>query len=328
MAEDIRISELNGWLQTVLDNNCFRIEFASQDASFRRYFRVNNKGASYIAMDAPVDLKEFDAFVRIGTKFRQVGLNVPEIFAVDHHRGFALITDFGNQPFLDALNDSTADALYSDAIDSLVHLQQSTQTDENFLPPYCEQMLRSELELFREWYLKKNRQLTMSSEMDEILDQTFERLICVAQEQPKVWVHLDYHSRNLMVVPHHNPGIIDFQSAVYVPIAYDLVSLLRDCYIVWDQQQVEQWIDIYLERARKANVFDIVDRAEFLHWFDYMGLQRHIKVVGIFSRLGYRDNKLKFLDDIPTVMRYIQMVAGKYPEFAPLHQLITRLINS
>lgn len=321
---DERVLQLVGWLESV-GSNLNSIEFASEDASFRRYFRVGNNGSSFVAMDAPADLEEFETFIRIAKKFKQVGLNVPEILAADHENGFALMTDFGNTTYLEQLSRANADSLYKDAIDSLVLLQQATHTDVEFLPPYNCELIVSEMELFREWYLKCHLQIATSPAISDVLDHTFEILRAKAAEQPKVWVHRDYHSRNLMVVQNNNPGILDFQDAVYGPVSYDLVSLLRDCYVVWDQETVDQWVRLYLNKARQAGVRFDFDQGQFIEWFDWIGIQRHIKVAGIFSRLNYRDKKSKFLEDIPTVMAYIESVSKKYPELQELHELVTKL---
>ena len=324
---DERVLQLAGWLESV-GSNLSSIEFASEDASFRRYFRVGNNESSFVAMDAPADLEEFEKFIRIAKKFKQVGLNVPEILAADHENGFALMTDFGNTTYLEQLSRANADSLYEDAIDSLVLLQQATHTDVEFLPPYNCELIVSEMELFREWYLKCHLQKAVSPAISDVLDHTFEILREKAAEQPKVWVHRDYHSRNLMVVQNNNPGILDFQDAVYGPVSYDLVSLLRDCYVVWDQETVDQWIRLYLNKARQAGVVFDFDQGQFIEWFDWIGIQRHIKVAGIFSRLNYRDKKSKFLEDIPTVMAYIESVSKKYPELQDLRELVTKLTKT
>ena len=324
---DERVPQLVDWLESILGNTPDTIEFASEDASFRRYFRIGNNGSSFVAMDAPADLEEFETFIRIAKKFKLIGLNVPDILAADHQNGFALMTDFGNTTYLERLSRANADALYEDAIDSLVLLQKATQTDVGFLPPYSCKLIVSEMELFREWYLKRHLQKAVSPAISDVLDHTFEILRAKAAEQPKVWVHRDYHSRNLMVVQNNNPGILDFQDAVYGPVSYDLVSLLRDCYIVWDQETIDQWILLYLNKARQAGLEFEFDRWQFIEWFDWIGIQRHIKVAGIFSRLNYRDKKSKFLEDIPTVMGYIESVTKKYPELRELHELVSKLIK-
>ncbi len=323
--EDRRILQLAEWVTTVLGNDLEFIEFASEDASFRRYFRVGYKNNSFIVMDSPVNSAEFEAFIRISIKFKEIGLNVPEVFAADYQSGFALITDFGKTTYLAKLSSSTANSLYEDAIDSIVRLQKSSFSDVEFLPPFSKELIHSEMELFRQWYLKKHLKMKIPAEANEVLDHAFGILCAKAQSQPKVWVHLDYHSRNLMVVENGNPGILDFQNAVYGPISYDLVSLLRDCYIVWDQDDIDQWIRLYLIKARQGDVKIELDEPQFKEWFDWMGVQRHIKVAGIFSRLYYRDQKPNYLSDIPRVMTYIKNVSKRYPHLRPLHDLVVQL---
>ncbi len=323
---DERILQLADWVISILGNHLESIDFASEDASFRRYFRVGCRGETFIVMDSPVNAEEFEAFIRIAQKFKQAGMNVPEIFAAEHERGFALLTDFGKDTYLSLLSAKSADSLYQDAIDSLLRLQNSTQTDADFLPPYSDELLCFEMELFREWYLRQHLNIDITREINDILDHSFGLLLAKAKEQPRVWVHLDYHSRNLMVVERDNPGILDFQNAVYGPVTYDLVSLLRDCYIVWDHARIDHWIEIYLTRARQTTELELkFDRLQFAEWFDWMGLQRHIKVAGIFSRLNYRDSKPNYLQDIPRVMAYIQSVSSRYQELKPLHELVAGL---
>ncbi len=322
---DKRILLLSDWVKTILGDNLEFIEFASEDASFRRYFRIGYKDTSFIVMDSPVNFEEFEAFIRISIKFKQIGLSVPEIYAADYQNGLALLTDFGKTTYLSVLSSKTADSLYEDAIDSLVILQNSTSSDVEFLPPYSSELLVSEMELFRTWYLKKHLKVRVSRQMNETLDDAFQLLLAKAQEQPKVWVHLDYHSRNLMVLEENNPGIIDYQNAVYGPISYDLVSLLRDCYIVWDPEDINGWIRLYFKKIKRSGLETEFDETQFREWFDWMGIQRHIKVAGIFSRLNYRDQKPQFLQDIPRVMAYIESVSKNYSELSPLHDLVVRL---
>ena len=324
-GDDDRIVQLIDWVCDVLDENINSIQFASEDASFRRYFRIVHDGFPYIVMDAPVEHMQIEIFINIAKKFLQVGLNVPEIYEWSRNKGFALISDFGNTTYLDILTQTNADGFYEDAIDSLIQLQLATNSDPDFLPPYDSELLNQEMNLFRDWYLPRHRKATLTDEISDVLEHTFDILTVKALEQPKVWVHLDYHSRNLMYLENRNPGIIDFQDAVVGPVTYDLMSLLRDCYIVWPADRVEQWIELYLEKAEISGLAIDYERMQFTEWFDWMGIQRHIKVAGIFSRLFYRDGKSKFLDDIPTVMTYLESVSRKYRELESFHKLILRL---
>ena len=327
-GKDARVLQLVEWLTITLQKNLLSIQFASEDASFRRYFRVFEQDLSYIVMDAPVEYMKIEPFIRIARKFHDIGLNVPQIREYDEQLGFAIITDFGNSTYFDVLTENNSNQLYDCALNSLILLQRASDDEPDFLPPYDATLLRSEMELFRQWYLPHKVGIDTESEVSEILDSTFDLLISKALEQPKVWVHLDYHSRNLMFIDNQDPGIIDFQDAVLGPFTYDLVSLLRDCYIVWPREKVEFWITEYLRKARNASIHREVDAQQFIHWFDWMGLQRHIKVVGVFTRLNDRDSKSKFLKDIPTVLAYIESVSRKYTELKPMHELISRMMKS
>ena len=322
---DTRILELIDWTENYLNDNITSIEFASEDASFRRYFRIFHGNHSYIVMDAPTEHMSIAPFSRIAKRLLQENINVPEIFAENHEKGFMLITDFGTTTYLQVLNEKSADQLYSDALDSLIKLQRATITDSQFLPPYDQKLLRSEMDLFPSWFLTKNLNISLNSEISDILQKTFEFVITKALEQPKVWVHLDYHSRNLMYTDQNNPGVLDFQNAVMGPITYDLMSLLRDCYIVWSDEQIKRWIRLYLLKAKIAGLDISFDEREFIRWFDWMGIQRHLKVVGIFSRLNLRDGKKQFMQDIPTVLQYIENVSKKYQELKSLYELILRM---
>ena len=324
-GNDPRIRELIDWVSSILDENIASIDFASEDASFRRYFRIFHGDCSYIVMDAPVEHMSIEPFTRIANKFFEQSINVPEIFAADQEKGLMLITDFGTTTYLQILNNSTADFLYEDALDTLVKIQRATALDPEFLPPYDEHLLRSEMDLYPSWFLSEHLNLSLSPRWTDILENTFEFLIEKALEQPKVWVHLDYHSRNLMYVEHNNPGVIDFQNAVLGPVTYDLMSLLRDVYIVWSEEQISKWVRLYLAKADRAGLDFGCDEKEFIHWFDLMGIQRHLKVAGIFARLYYRDGKKQFLRDIPTALRYIEKVSHKFRELKQLHELITSL---
>lgn len=324
---DARYGRLLEWLREHFGDNAYAIAPASEDASFRRYFRVRRDGTSHIVMDAPTERENPAEFVRIARQFRAAGLNVPEIVAADLKQGFALISDFGSTTYLSVLTADNADALYDDALDSLVALQRASSADRSFLPPYDSRLLNLEMELFRQWYLGVHRAKDRQDGDDRILERAFKLLERKALEQPSVWVHLDYHSRNLMLLEKDSPGILDFQDARHGPITYDLVSLLRDCYIEWPQERVAAWVGKYLDKAGQAGlpVGDDVDR--FIEWFDWMGLQRHLKVAGIFSRLNYRDGKPGYMDDIPLVLSYIHSISAKYERLRSLHGLIERLIE-
>jgi N-acetylmuramate 1-kinase len=323
MSDD-RLIALSTWVARVLnDSNC-RLRPASVDASFRRYFRVYAaRGASYVAMDAPPDKEDCRPYVRIARAFRAIGLNVPEIIAEELGQGFLLITDLGDRLYLDALNDGTVERLYGDAMQALLLLQRNGRAA--WLPAYDEALLRSEMDLFRDWYLGRHLGIELSGRDRTMLDRTFAELTAAALEQPRVIVHRDYHSRNLLVTETNNPGIVDFQDAVIGPVTYDLVSLLRDCYIAWTRSRVETWARRYRAVADRVGVPVGRDERSFLRWFDLMGIQRHLKAVGIFARLNHRDGKPGYLQDIPRVLDYMRDVATRYPELREFGRWLSAL---
>ena len=276
-------------------------------------------------MDAPPSYEDTGPFVRTARKFQQLGLNVPEILEQDSDNGFLLMSDLGDTTYLSRLTPDTADRLYGDALGALVVLQAGTRGDPDYFPPYDEARLRGEMELFREWYVPRHLGRVLDAGENAVIDRTFDALGAAALAQPRVWVHRDYHSRNLMVTAHNNPGILDFQDAVTGPVTYDLVSLLRDCYIEWPQPRIDEWLMRYCQLARQSDLPVDVGADRFREWFDRMGLQRHIKVLGIFSRLYYRDGKAAYLDDLPLVSRYVHQVCARYQDLLPFRDLLARL---
>lgn len=296
---------------------------ASADASFRRYFRVFcQDGSTYVAMDAPPEHESVETFAEVAARFSRAGLNVPAVFAVDAREGFALLSDLGDRTYLSVVNDDNADALYDDALEALYRLQSGSLDRLDELEPYDAGKLRQEMELFRQWFVPYRTSHRLSPGDHETIDRTFDILSAAALEQPRVWVHRDFHSRNLMVTDADNPGVLDFQDAVTGPVTYDLVSLLRDCYIVWPAERVELWLTRYYERIRPALSDPALSRERFERWFDWMGVQRHIKVLGIFSRLYHRDGKAGYLDDLPAVYAYVRDVCGRYPALSPFRDLL------
>ncbi len=323
---DSRLESLKQWVAEVLALREYELRPASSDASFRRYFRVSASGASYIVMDAPPERENCRRYIEVARRFQALGLNVPEILEQDLDRGFLLIGDLGQEMYLAALNEATVERLYGDALAALAILQAGIFTDSAFLPVYDAPLLRRELEIFREWYLGRHLGLRLDAGQDAVLDRTFEALIQSALEQPRVWVHRDFHSRNLMVTAVNNPGILDFQDAVQGPVTYDLVSLLRDCYIAWPQARVEVWAMRHFDQARVAGLLPVeADPVRFLRWFDLMGVQRHLKAAGIFARLLHRDGKPGFLADIPRTLGYVLEVSGRHPDLQGLHEFLSRL---
>ena len=310
------------WLGTVLPAPLARIAPASSDASFRRYFRVWYDGQTRIVMDAPPDKEDCRPFVAIARALRGLGLNTPEVLAGDLDRGLLLLTDLGTCQYLGELDERSVPALYGDALAALTRLQAGGDPGSPLLPPYDSALLHREMELFREWFLGRLLGLDLREDEHHALDRAFALLADNALEQPRVWVHRDYHSRNLMVTAPDNPGVLDFQDAVVGAITYDLVSLLRDCYIAWPRQQVEAWALDHRARLRALGTSGLDDADQFLRWFDLMGAQRHLKATGIFARLNLRDGKPGYLRDIPRTLGYLLEVVGRYPELAGLGDLL------
>jgi aminoglycoside/choline kinase family phosphotransferase len=304
-----RIEQLKHWLNTLPGLDGYTFEPASGDASFRRYFRIGVAQKSYIAMDAPPEKEDPKPFVQVAEAFEAIGLNVPHIHAKDLDKGFMLLEDLGAVLYLDRLSSETADRLYGDALGALVTLQACGP--RTGLPLYDRNLLMTEMGLFRDWLLERQLELTLNQHEKQLLDQTFKDLADSALQQPQVCVHRDYHSRNLMVRSQHNPGVLDFQDAVIGPVTYDLVSLLRDCYIEWPEDQVLDWAAGYFELACQSGVLSPEHEASFMTWFDLMGVQRHLKASGIFARLNQRDGKPGYLKDIPRTLNYIDRVGDR-----------------
>lgn len=324
---DPRLHAIKHWLTQTLELNFTTIEPASTDASFRRYFRITNPQGSRIIMDAPPEKETLKPFIEISQLLIKHGLQAPTIYSQNNREGFLLLDDFGSTCYLDALTPKTADTLYHAAIRALLKMQRSINLTENALPVYSKTLLHQELELFRDWFLTKLLGLSLSPQNHAELDRIWALLIKSALEQPQVFVHRDFHSRNLMVLENDSPGIIDFQDAVQGPITYDLVSLLRDCYIVWPKEQVLQWLTMYHSQSQNHSQ-DQYDLSQFIRWFDFMGIQRHLKAIGIFSRLKIRDHKSGYLNDIPRTLNYIINVSTDYPELSAFKQLLTNDILS
>lgn len=325
--QDIRQQKLGEWLVATLQRTDFRLTTASADASFRRYFRVhliaeNGDEETLIAMDAPPPQENCEPFVRVAKLFGEAGMHVPSVIAQDLTQGFLLLSDLGDVTYLSKLNQETASGLYHDANMALIKLQLASQP--NVLPDYDAELLTREMQLFPDWYINKHLNLTLSEKQKAALQQTFEVLNNNILAQGKVYVHRDYHARNLMVCD-DNPGVLDFQDAVYGPITYDLVSLLKDAYISWDEEQIIDWCVRYWQAARKAELPVPDDFSEFYRDFEYMGAQRHIKVLGIFARLYHRDGKDGYLKDMPLVMAYLRKVCERYIELKPMLRLLDSL---
>lgn len=319
MTDNERHLLLTRWVEDALQTGPIQLVPASCDASFRRYWRAGVANRTFIAMDAPPEREDNARFVRIAMGWRAAGLNVPEILAMDLEHGFLLITDLGHESYLDVLDADNANRLYADALTALLAIQ--TRAPMTGLPPYDEALLRRELDLFDEWLLKRFLALPASRIDTPGLKAARTLLVANALEQPRVCVHRDYHSRNLMAST-PRPGILDFQDAVIGPVTYDLVSLLRDCYIAWPQERVATWARSYFERAAQAGVLGAGHGDRWQRWMDLMGIQRHLKAAGIFARLKLRDARPGYLGDIPRTLHYVLEVATAYAELAPLVELI------
>jgi len=305
----------------VLGSDSFSCEPASSDASFRRYFRVLVGAKSYVVMDAPPDKEDSSSFVAIAQLLINEKVNVPEIFHLSIEQGFMVLSDFGSTSYLDVLSNKTAGKYYNDAVQTLHQMHQIT-SEELAIPNYDADLLHKEMDLFEEWFLGQLLGLQLSPEDKSVLVQLKNVLTQSAIEQPQVFVHRDYHSRNLMLTEANNPGVIDFQDAVLGPITYDLVSLYRDCYIDWSDEKIYRWLDEFLQQRKERGCVDTFDTSQFYQWFDWMGIQRHMKAIGIFSRLLLRDGKSGYLNDIPRTLGYVVSVCGRYDELKPMVKIL------
>jgi len=320
--QDSRQEQLRDWVRQILQNPELELRQVAGDASFRRYFRVHGADRTWIAMDAPPENEPLQTFLAVNAHLQKADVHVPDIQVENEADGFLLLEDLGDTQYLSSLNEGSADSLYGDALDALLRIQTLPQGP---LPPYDAKQLRLELDRFTDWYLGRHLGWELSHEDQLMVETAWQLLINCALEQPCVAVHRDYHSRNLMVTE-PNPGIIDHQDAMWGPVTYDLVSLLRDCYIAWPDERVRGWAEQHRQCAIQQGILDEgVDSERFMEWFDWMGVQRHLKAVGIFARLCHRDDKPSFLDDVPRVLRYVQDVCAKYPPLQPLADLVARL---
>ncbi|MGB0220882.1 MAG: aminoglycoside phosphotransferase family protein [Sinimarinibacterium flocculans] len=295
---------------------------ASADASFRRYFRVEDGARSWIVMDAPPERENLAPFIEVAGLMQAAGLHVPRILAEDRAQGLLLLDDLGRRTYLQAIGPGNADALMGDAIDALVRWQKASRP--GVLPPYDEALLQRELDLFPEWYVGRELGRELDDTQRGWLRETERRLLDSALAQPRVWVHRDYMPRNLMLAD-PNPGILDFQDAVEGPITYDLASLMRDAFLSWPSERIDGWIQLYWERARAAGLPVGDDAAAFRRATDWMGLQRHLKVIGIFARICHRDGKPHYLADVPRFIGYVRDVGARYAEMSPLLRLFDAL---
>jgi aminoglycoside/choline kinase family phosphotransferase len=315
---------MQAWLHEVLPGRALEIAPASADASFRRYFRAKADGASWIVMDAPPEHEDCRPFVHVAALLADAGLHAPAVLAQDLRQGFLLLTDLGTTTYLTALGrqPDLAPALFSDATTALVRWQRASREDA--LPPYDEALLRRELDLFPEWYIGRHLGVHLDQAQHEALEAIFRKILSNNLAEPRVFVHRDFMPRNLML-SEPNPGILDFQDAVYGPISYDVASLFRDAFISWEEQAVLDWTIRYWEKARAAGLPVRADFSEFYRDCEWMGLQRHLKVLGIFARLHYRDGKQGYLEDTPRFIGYVRATAARYGALGPLLRLLDQL---
>ena len=319
-----RLAQLEQWLTTRLADRKWAMTPASADASFRRYFRVRFTDASpsLIVMDAPPTHEDCRPFVHVAEVFGNAGAHVPKVLDQDLAQGFLLLSDLGDTTYLQALNEQNAHNLYAEALGALIAIQKASRP--GVLPDYSRELLHRELMLFPEWYIGKHKGITLDDKQQAALDQSFERILARNLAEPKVFVHRDFHSRNLMLSA-PNPGVLDFQDAVYGPLTYDLASLFKDAYIRWDEDFVLDMLARYWDIARKLGLPVRDDFSEFHRDFEWMGVQRHIKVLGIFARLYHRDGKDGYLKDMPLVMDYLRRACERYVELAPLAKLLNQI---
>ena len=319
-----RQQQLTEWLRRQFPGETFTLAPASADASFRRYFRATFvDGRTLVVMDAPPQHENCRPFLHIAKLFEDAGTHVPHVYAQDLQQGFLLLSDLGNTTYLQALNAGNAPRLYDAATDALIKIQLASRDNE--LPPYDEALLLREMRLFPEWYIARHLNASLTDKQHAKLEEVFARIIANNLAQPRVYVHRDYHSRNLMQVDENNPGVLDFQDAVYGPITYDLVSLFKDAYIRWEEAETIDWLIRYWEKARKAGLPVAKDFSDFYRDYEWMGVQRHLKVLGIFARLHHRDGKDGYLKDLPLVKAYLRAACVRYIDLKPLLNLLDEL---
>ena len=313
-----RQSMLTSWLAS----NSFdkdSISVLSADASFRQYYRATKSDTSYAVMDCPPEKENLESFLLITEKLKNAKLNVPEIFEVDREKGFLVMTDLGDNLYSKKLNDETVYCLYTDALEAIVKMQ--TKVDCSGLKDF-DKYYEEENNLFTNWFLKKHLKTKLDAALEKEITLEFNKINSIIKSIPKTFVHRDYHSRNLLITDTNNPGIIDYQDAVIGPVTYDLVSLLKDCYVSWNDGLIEDMLESFFNRMKSNTINNISD---FRYWFEITGLQRHIKAIGIFSRLNYRDNKNSYLKDIPRTYTYIEKVLNKYEELSGLNKIFSDL---
>ena len=313
-----RYEKLESWLsQNNYDVSSLRV--LSGDASFRKYYRVDKDAISYVVMDCPPDKENLDAFIKISDKLQKAKINVPKLFECNEDDGFLVISDLGDNLYSKKLDKETVYCLYTDALETIVKMQINTDLSglDNF-----DNLYNEENKLFTDWFLQHHQKTDLDDSLKSDLSNEFDKINSIIKDIPKTFVHRDFHSRNLLVTDTSNPGVIDYQDAVLGPVTYDLVSLLKDCYVTWDDGLIEDMLESFFTRIRSNSINSISD---FRYWFDITGLQRHIKAIGIFSRLNYRDNKDGYLKDIPRTYAYVDKVLNKYKDLSNLNEIFNSL---
>jgi len=312
-----RLALLTEWAKKIYSSN-IEIEKASSDASFRSYYRIRSSNDTKIIMDAPPEKEPLSSFLDITKRLSKANINVPEIFELDEDLGFILMSDLGKTKYLDKLNDETVYCLYTDAMDTIHKMQ--TEVDVSNLKNFDSKELITEMDLFKDWFLEKHLNHNFDNKGLNNIQECFNCITKIILEIPTAFVHRDFHSRNLMVTDSNNPGVLDYQDALIGPITYDAVSLLKDCYVNWDNKLIAEMLSTYYKKI-KAN-YNNIEFDEFNFWFDVVGLQRHFKAIGIFSRLNYRDNKITFMQDIPRTYKYVDEVVNKYTELTSVKEML------
>ena len=329
---DTRLASLSKWLTDDLKLLVTSINPASADASFRRYFRVTIEEqpkllrkqlpSTFIVMDSPPEHEDNMLFSRCTETLSQCGLNVPTIFEANFSQGFLILKDLGTEVYQHALTPETADVLYNDAMQALLLMQASTPKQD--IASYNASKIKEEMQLFEDWYIGKYHQSCLSKDEQNSLKSIIEILTKNALEQPQVLVHRDYHCRNLLVSSENNPGVIDYQDMVIGPITYDLVSIFKDCYIEWPTASIQHWSKQFQQKSLALGIHQVKDTELWQRWFDWMGAQRHLKVLGIFSRLFFRDGKDQYLGDLPLTYQYLLNTSKQYKELNPLADILRR----
>jgi len=322
-----RETQLSHWLSGIFSKKTLSWQPLINDASFRRYFRLFHPERTYIIMDAPPEKENCLPFIAINKTFSQHKINVPQIYHSDVDKGFLLLDDFGDQTYWQALKTQNPHLLYQQAIQSLLQIQRCDKIPDFEVPHFNADFMLEEIELFNHWFLNQLLGFKLSRHQQKTLEDSYHYLVHQAEQQPQVLIHRDYHSRNLMFIPQSSPGILDFQDAMWGPVTYDLVSLLKDCYVRWPEMIVSTWLKGYIEEARSIGLLDEnVSESQFSHWFDMMGVQRHLKAIGIFARLHLRDHKSDYLRDIPRVADYIMHIVSQHEPLEPLNRLFHQRI--